>query len=102
MDVSKKNDASISEHLPVFRAPREGDGRSAPVHGRVALCTSPLTQKKLHGEGTYIHAYGRTLRLLDRIGPVGQFGEKKKKQKYRYLSPQRMPNYAELQHYGIC
>ena len=31
-----------------------------------------MDEKKLHREGTY----GRTLRLLDRIGPVGRFGEK--------------------------
>ena len=43
--------ASISEHLPVFRAPRESDGRSAPVHGLVTLHTSPRTQKKLHERG---------------------------------------------------
>ena len=35
----------ILEHLPVFRAPREADGRSTPVHGRVTLHTSPWTQK---------------------------------------------------------
>ena len=34
--------------------------------------------KKLHGEGTRydVHTYGRTLRLLDRIGPVGHLREK--------------------------
>ena len=37
--------AFISEHTPVFRAPREGDGRSAPVHGRVTIHTSSPTQK---------------------------------------------------------
>ena len=52
----------ISEQLPVFRAPREDEGRSAPVHGR-----------GMHGKGT---TYGQTSRLLDRIGPVGRFGEK--------------------------
>ena len=45
-------DAAISEHLPVFRAPHEGNGGSAPVHGRVALRTSPRTHKKSHGKGT--------------------------------------------------
>ena len=39
-------DASISEHLPLFRAPCEGDRCSAPVHGRGKLRTSPPTQKK--------------------------------------------------------
>ena len=49
-------DASISEHLPVFRAPRKDDGRSAPVHGRVTLHTSPRTQKiTLKGTNIYIH-----------------------------------------------
>ena len=39
--------ASNSEHLPVFRAPREGKGRFAPVHGRGTLRLGP--RKKLHG-----------------------------------------------------
>ena len=33
-------------------AQREGEGRSAPVHGRVLLRTSPRTQKKSRGKGT--------------------------------------------------
>ena len=39
-----------SEHLPVFRAPREGKGRSAPVHGQETLRPGP--RKKLHERGT--------------------------------------------------
>ena len=30
-----------------------------------------------HRQDTYIHTYGRTLRLLDQINPVGRFGENK-------------------------
>ena len=45
---------------PVFRAPREGDGRSAPVHGRVTLHTSSRTQKKLHGKGTNTQTHRQT------------------------------------------
>ena len=44
-------DASISEHLLVFRAPCKGDGRSAPVHVRVTLRTSPRMQKYRMGRG---------------------------------------------------
>ena len=58
------------EHLPVFRlharardGPHKGEARSTDA-------------KKLHGKGT---TYKRTLGLLDRIGPVGRFGEKQYK-----------------------
>ena len=37
--------APISEHLPVFRTPREGEGRSATVHGRGTLRLSPRKKK---------------------------------------------------------
>ena len=47
---------SNSEHLPVFRAPCEGKGRSAPVHGRGTLRTSPRTQKSCTGRG-HIYTY---------------------------------------------
>ena len=33
----KATKKSILEHLPVFRAPCEADGRSAPVHGGVTF-----------------------------------------------------------------
>ena len=44
-------DAFILERLPIFRAPREGDGCSTPVHGQVTLHTSPWTQKNCIGRG---------------------------------------------------
>ena len=71
-------------HLPVFRASRKGQGRSAPVHGRGTLRTSP--RKKIAREGDiYIYIYPWTLQLLDQIGPMGRFGDKlitvKQKQK---------------------
>ena len=76
-------DASNSEHLPVFSAPREGEGRSAPVHGLGTLRTSPQTQKKLHGKGTrYIqHTTYKIWTDIATTRPnwpsaVGRFGEK--------------------------
>ena len=41
----------ILEHVSVFRAPCEGDGRSTPVHGRLTLHTSPQAQKNRMGRG---------------------------------------------------
>ena len=66
--------ASNSEHLPVFRAPREGNGRmhQSTDEGRMHQSTDA---KKSHGKGTDTETDGRTSRLLDRIGPVGRFGE---------------------------
>ena len=43
--------ASNSEHLPVFRAPCEGEARSAPVHGQGTFRTSPPLQKNRMGRG---------------------------------------------------
>ena len=65
------------EHLPVFRASREGEGCSAPVHGRGTLRTSPRKQKiNCMGRGqTMSVSRGHTSQLLHRIGPVGRFGE---------------------------
>ena len=44
-------DPSNSEHLPIFRAPREGDGRmhQSTAEGRMH---QSMDAKKLHGEGT--------------------------------------------------
>ena len=44
--------SSNSEHLPVFRAPREGEARSAPVYRQGLLRTRSPSQKKMHGKGT--------------------------------------------------
>ena len=41
----------IQVQLPVFRAPRKGEARSAPVHGRGTLRTSLTTQKNCRGRG---------------------------------------------------
>ena len=54
---------SNSEYLPVFRAPRRGEGRSAPVHRRGTLRTSlwmkvappRYTQKNCTGRGQTTH-----------------------------------------------
>ena len=70
-------DASNSEHPPDFRTSCEGEGRSAQVHGRGTLRTSPWTQNNCM-EGDKVRQ-GQTSRLLDQIGPVGRFGEEKKK-----------------------
>ena len=41
----------VNPENTVFRAPREADGRSTPVHGRVTLRTSPRTQQKNYMKG---------------------------------------------------
>ena len=46
--------ASNSEHLPVFRVQRMGEGRSTPVHGQGTHRTSPATQKNRMGRGQQI------------------------------------------------
>ena len=70
--------ASNSEHLPVFRAPREADGSMHQSMDEGCMHQS-TDAKKLHGKGTKSVTHkvsrGRTSRLLDRIGPVGPFGE---------------------------
>ena len=68
--------ASNSEHLPVFMAEREGEGRSAPVH-RCGTLRPRSTQKKKNcmGWGQTTHTVRQTSWLLDQIGPVGLFGE---------------------------
>ena len=59
------------EHLPVFRAPREGDGRmhQSMDEGRMHQSTDA---KKIALEGDKVEdtqSRGRTSRLLDRSGP---------------------------------
>ena len=62
-------DKSISEHPPVFRAPRAGDVHAASVQGRVMLHTSSRTPKNCMGKGhTNKQTDKRTSRLLERIG----------------------------------
>ena len=46
--------ASNLEHLPVYRAPRKGEGRSAPVHGQGTLRPGPC-KKKIAWEGDTQH-----------------------------------------------
>ena len=55
--------ASNSEHFPVFRAQRKGEGHSAPVHGRGTLRPGPC--KKIVWEGDTQHTNRQTSRLLD-------------------------------------
>ena len=59
------------KHLPVFRAPHKGG--LGPRENADLVHT-----KKSRGKGTRRnkqHLKGRTSRLLDRIAPVGRFGE---------------------------
>ena len=64
------------EHLPVFRAPCEGDGHMHQSTDEGCMHQS-TDAKKSHGQGTDTYtSQGQTSRLLDRIGQVGQFGEK--------------------------
>ena len=42
----------IAENLPIFRAPRKGEGRSAPAHGQGTLRPSPR-KKKCMGRGQH-------------------------------------------------
>ena len=69
-------DASISEHLPVFRAPREADGRmhQSTDEGRMHQSTDA---KKSHGKGTksVSRASGTDIATTRPKRPKGRFGE---------------------------
>ena len=62
----------ISEHLPVFRAPHEGDGRSTPVHGH--WTSDPPNQstdaKKIAWEGDRHRTDIATTRSNRPSGPI--------------------------------
>ena len=69
-------DACISEHLPVFRAPREADGRMHQSTDEGRIHNFPDATNCMGRGQSQTQRNGRTLRLLDQIGPVGRFGEK--------------------------
>ena len=65
----------------------QGRRTHAPVHGRVTHAPVP-GRKKTAWKGdkqTRKHSRGQTLRLLDRIGPVGRFDENQIFQENLYL-----------------
>ena len=71
------------EHIPVFRAPLKSPMQvRSPPKSRLGprKNANSVHAKKLHGKGTtnntqQMTTHVRTLRLLARINPVGQFGE---------------------------
>ena len=79
-----EGDASNSEHLPVFRAPREGNGRMHQF----------MDAKKLHGKGTDTYTDGHCDSMKESAN--GRFFEKLIKSKCHKLKTKMITRFKNL------